>query len=110
MHQEIIEDVESGSVWLLPAEEEILALFDRAFPALTAHIRNTLSPQPLPDSLAADALDQLVDHIVSPVFDRPFQAMEDTLRDHLRLLVRAVMAERRAQNYHAFRAEEQEAW
>src|SRR6266853_4304739 len=28
MHQAIIRDVESGSVWLLPADAEILTLFD----------------------------------------------------------------------------------
>jgi hypothetical protein len=104
-----IKDFESGNEWLSPADEEILALFDTAFPALTAHIRDALSTQPLPNSLAADALDQLVDQIVSPVFDRPFQAMEDTLRDHLKLLVRAAIAERHLQHYHTLRAEEKEA-
>src|SRR5262249_41081372 len=67
IHQDIIGDVESGSVWLLPAEAEILALFDTAFPALTAQIREALSTQPLPDSLEADALEQFVDHIMSPL-------------------------------------------
>src|SRR5215831_2654138 len=67
IHQEIIGDIESGSEWLLPAEAEILTLFDTAFPALTAHIREALSTQPLPDSLEADALDQLVNHIMSPL-------------------------------------------
>jgi hypothetical protein len=109
IHQGIIEDFESGSMWLSPAEEEILALFDSAFPALTAHMRQALSTQPLSDSLAADALDQLVDRIVSPVFDRPFQAMEDKVRDHLRWLVRAAIAERHRQNYHTLSAEEKAA-
>jgi hypothetical protein len=110
IHKGIIEDFESRSTWLSPADVETVELFDTEFPALTTHIRNALSTQPLPDSLAADALDPLVDQIASPGFDRPFQAMEDTLRDHLRLLVRAAIAERRAQNYHTLRAEEQEAW
>src|SRR5215467_9863068 len=110
IHQEIIEDVESGSVWLLPAEAEILTLFDTAFPALTAQIRETLSPQQVPDSLEANALDQLVDQSMSPLLGHSVQEMGDDIRDHMRLLVQAVMAEHRAQNYHAFRAEEQEAW
>ena len=56
IHQDIIGDVESGSAWLLSAEEEILALFDTALPELTAHIRQALSTQQLPDSLEADGL------------------------------------------------------
>src|SRR2546426_153239 len=65
IRQDIIEDLASGSMWLLPAAAEILALFDTAFPALTAHIREAWATQPVPDSLAVDALAQFIERVMS---------------------------------------------
>ena len=110
MRHDLLRDVESGSMWLSPGDTEILARSDPGVPELTAHIRDALSTQSMPNFRKANELNQFMDRVVSPLLRLSGQQLEDDIRDYVRRVVLAVEAERHAQHYHALSAEEQEAW
>jgi hypothetical protein len=110
IHQDLLQDVASGSMWLSHAEAEILVTFNAYFQELIELIRDALpTPQAL-HSHEADELNQCTARILTSLRGLSGQEIGDDIRDDLRLLVQAVMAERDMRNYHAMSAEEQRAW
>src|SRR6266446_3461159 len=99
IRQGIISDLESGNEWLHPDGVELLAFLDQACPTLTAHIRHEMSTQQIPETLKANVLNTLVDNVMNTFEGIASREGQDETIDHLRLVIQAIHAEARAQQF-----------